>query len=291
MPATQFPIISASKLDISQISITKPKKNKDGKLVAYMNYGETGFMIETPTTHTFGVGKYKDEKKGIEGKYGINSTQRPSNGESEEVVNNYFKFLKALDDKMIDWLTENSLTIMKETFTAEDRKQVTGFYKKYRIVKENKDKKTGEVYPDSYKVSFQTVGDEKKGETVTPVISLLKGKTQIEVSTFEELCAHVPKNSAVRMVIQPRIYILTDIAGVKFTARFMKVPEVKKMEMPTSFRFTDEPDDTSEDVNQHVAETAAETVEDSDAEEAEEGEEEEEEEGEEYEEVEEEEEE
>ena len=281
--ATQYPIISAAKLDINQVSITKPKKNKDGKLVAYLNYGETGFMIETPTTHTFGVGQFKDDKKGIEGKFAINSTQRASNGESEEVVNNYFKFLKALDDKMIDWLIENSQTIMKESYTQEDRKLVSAAYKKYRIVKENKDKKTGEVYPDSYKVSFQTTGDEKKGETVTPVISLLKGKSQVEVSTFEELCAHVPKNSAVRMVIQPRIYILTDVAGIKFTARFMKVPETKKMEMPTSFKFSDEPDEES----QNVAEATTETVEDSDAEvEEEEGEEEEEEE--EYEEVEEE---
>ncbi len=284
MPATQFPIISASKLDISQISITKPKKNKDGKLVAYMNYGETGFMLETPTTHTFGVGKYVDEKKGIDSKYVINSTQRASNGESEEVVNNYFKFLKSLDDKMIDWLIENSQTIMKESYSAEDRKLVAAAYKKYRIVKENKDKKTGELYPDSYKVGFQTNGDEKKGETVTPVISLLKGKSQVEVSTFEELCAHVPKNSAVRMVIQPRIYILTDIAGVKFTARFMKVPETRKMEMPTTFKFSDEPDEEAEPVAQ--ATSTSEEVEDSDAEEVEEGEEEEE--GEEYEEVEEE---
>ncbi len=268
--ATQYPIISAAKLDIHQVTITKPKKNKDGKLVSYLNYGETGFMIETPTTHTFGVGQFKDDKKGIEGKFAINSTQRPSNGESEEVVNNYFKFLKSLDDKMIDWLIENSQTVMKENYTQEDRKLVASAYKKYRIVKENKDKKTGEVYPDSYKVGFQTTGDEKKGETVTPVISLLKGKSEVQISTFEELCQHVPKNSAVRMVIQPRIYILTDIAGIKFTARFMKVPEVKKMEMPTTFKFTDESDNA--DATQ-VAEVADEVVEDSDEEEAEEEEE------------------
>ncbi len=281
MSTTQFPIISASKLDIAQVTITKPKKNKDGKLVSYMNYGETGFMIETPTTHTFGVGRYVDEKKGIDGKYVINSTQRPSNGESEEVVNNYFKFLKSLDEKMVDWLIENSQTVMKESYSEDDRKQVAFAYKKYRIVKENKDKKTGESYPDSYKVGFQTQGNEKNGETVTPVISLLKGKSQVEISSFEELCQHVPKNSAVRMVIQPRIYILTDIAGIKFTARFMKVPETKKMEMPTSFKFTDEADDESQDAS---SPEGNEKVEDSDAE----AEEEVEEEGEEYEEVEEE---
>ena len=261
--ATQFPIISASKLDISHLSITKPKKNKDGKLVSYLNYGETGFMLETPTTHTFGVGQFKDDKKGIEGKFSINSTQRASNGESEEVVNSYFKFLKSLDDKMIDWLTENSQTIMKESYGAEDRKLVASAYKKYRIVKENKDKKTGELYPDSYKVSFQTQGDEKRGETLTPVISLLKGKSEIQISSFEELCQHVPKNSAVRMVIQPRIYILTDIAGIKFTARFMKVPETKKMEMPTTFKFTDESETTQV---AEVTDVEEEVVEDSDEE-------------------------
>ncbi len=237
--ATQFPIISASKFDINQVSITKPKKNKDGKLVSYLNYGETGFMIETPTLHSFGVGRYADEKKGIEGKYSLSCTQRASNGENEEIVNKFFKDLKSLDDKMIDWLIENSQTVMKESYTNEDRKLVSSAYKKYRIIKENKDKKTGEAYPDSFKVAFQTNGDEKKGETLTPVIHLLKGKSQVEISSFEELCAHVPKNSSVRIVIQPRIYILTDIAGIKFTARFMKVPETKKMEMPTSFTFTD----------------------------------------------------
>ncbi len=284
MPVTQFPIISAQTFNIEQVSITKPKKNKDGKLVAYLNYGETGFMIETPTTHSFGVGRYADEKKGIEGKYGINCTQRASNGESEEVVKKFFEDLKGLDNKMIDWLIENSQTVMKESYTNDDRKLVASAYKKYRIVKENKDKKTGELYPDSYKVSFQTNGDEKKGETLTPVIHLLKGKSQIEVSTFEELCAHVPKNSAVRLVIQPRIYILTDIAGIKFTARFMKVPETRRMEMPTSFKFSDEPDNDATDVNNHQI---ADVVEDSDNEE-EEVVEEDDEEGEEYEEVEEE---
>ncbi len=280
MPVTQFPIISASNFNIEQVSITKPKKNKDGKLVAYLNYGETGFMIETPTTHSFGVGRYSDEKKGIEGKYGINCTQRASNGESEEVVKKFFDDLKGLDNKMIDWLIENSQTVMKESYTNDDRKLVSSAYKKYRIVKENKDKKTGELYPDSYKVSFQTNGDEKKGETLTPVIQLLKGKTPVEISTFEELCEHVPKNSAVRLVIQPRIYILTDIAGIKFTARFMKVPETRRMEMPTSFKFTDETDDND-------ATQVANVVEDSDNDNEEE-EEEEDEEGEEYEEVEEE---
>jgi hypothetical protein len=242
MAEKTFPVIAPANLDIHNVSITKPRKDKNGKLVSYLNYGDKGFMIETPTLHSFGVGRYEDEKKGIVSKYSLTCTQRASNGEGEEVVSHFFNFLHGLDEKMIDFLIENSETFFKEKLTNEDRKAVTRTYKKYSIIKENKDKKTGESYPDSFRVAFQTQGDEKKGETLTPIISLLKGKTKVDVSSFEELMAHVPKNSSVRVVIQPRIYLLADIAGIKFTARFMKVPEVSRMVMPTEFKFSDEPD-------------------------------------------------
>ncbi len=236
----QFPIIPSAKLDINAVSITKPRKDKNGKLVAYLNHGESGFMIESPTLHSFGVGRYEDEKKGIVSKYSLTCTQRASNGESEENVAHFFDFLRGLDEKVVDFLIENSETFFKEKLTQDDRKSVTRSYNKYAIIKKNKDKKTNEPYPDSFRVAFQTQGDEKKGEEVTPVISLLKGKSKVDISSFEDLMEHVPKNSAVRVVLQPRVYLLADVAGIKFTARFMKVPEVKKMTMPTEFQFTDD---------------------------------------------------
>jgi hypothetical protein len=256
----QFPIIPSAKLDINAVSITKPRKDKNGKLVAYLNHGDGGFMIETPTLHSFGVGRYEDEKKGIVSKYSLTLTQRASNGESEESVAHFFNFLHGLDEKVVDFLIENSETFFKEKLTNADRKAVSRSYKKYAIIKENKDKKTGQAYPDSFRVAFQTQGDEKKGEEVIPLISLLKGKSQVEVSSFEDLMTHVPKNCAVRAVIQPRIYLLADVAGIKFTVRFMKVPEVKKMEMPTEFKFSDADE---------AEEAAEEVVEDSDMEEVE----------------------
>jgi hypothetical protein len=235
----QFPIIPSAKLDINSVSITKPRKDKNGKLVAYLNHGESGFMIESPTLHSFGVGRYEDEKKGIVSKYSLTCTQRASNGETEENVAHFFDFLRGLDEKVVDFLIENSETFFKEKLTNDDRKSVTRSYNKYAIIKKNKDKKTNEPYPDSFRVAFQTQGDEKKGETITPIISLRKGTSVVEISSFEDLVANVPKNSSVRMVIQPRIYMLADVAGIKFTAKFMKVPEVKKMVMPTEFSFTD----------------------------------------------------
>ncbi len=268
----QFPIISSAKLDISAVSLSKPRKDKNGKLVSYLNYGDSGFMIETPTLHSFGVGRYED--KGIVSKYSLTCTHRASNGESEETVDHFFEFLRGLDEKMVDFLIENSELFFKEKLTNDDRKSVTRSYKKYAIVKENKDKKTGESYPDSFRVGFQTNGDEKKGETVTPVISLLKGKSKVEVSSFEDLVAHVPKNTSVRVVIQPRVYMLADVAGIKFTAKFMKVPEAKKMVMPTEFDFTDGDDTTATAATEEVAdeevveeeEEGEEVVEDSDEE-------------------------
>ena len=276
----QMPIFRAVDLDISEINFTKPRKNKVGKIVSYMNYGQSGFMIETPTMHSFGVGAYKDEKKGFEGKHRLTFTRRQGGTEKEENVHAFFDFLKALDEKMIDFLIENSQLIFKETYDESDRKVVAANYKKYRIVKEKKDEKTGEMYPPNFRAGFQTIDD-------VPQVQLLKGKTAIPINSFEDLEEHIPKNSSVRAVIQPSIYILSDIAGIRFTARFLKVPEVSRMTMPTTFRFSDDgeepvqdeaaaPEDMSE---QHDAAAAAPA--DSDAEEEEgEAEDEEEEEGE-----------
>jgi hypothetical protein len=233
--SSQMPIFRAADLDISEINFTKPRKNKVGKMVSYMNYGQTGFMIETPTMHSFGVGAFKDEKKGFEGKHRLTFTRRVGGTEKEENVNNFFDFLKALDEKMIDFLIENSQLIFKESYTNDDRKVVASAYKKYRIVKEKKDEKTGEMYPPNFRAGFQTVDD-------VPQVQLLKGKTAIPINSFEDLEEHIPKNSSVRAVIQPSIYILSDIMGVRFTARFLKVPEVTRMTIPTVFRFSDEPD-------------------------------------------------
>ncbi len=241
----QINIIPATKLDISKVNITKPKKNKDGKLVAYLNYGDSGFMIETPTMHSFGVAAFKDEKKGIESKHRLTCTRRPGGTESEENVNNFFEFLRGLDEKMIDFLIEHSQLIFKEKYDEGDRKIVASNYKKYRIIKEKKDEKTGEMYPPNFRVGFMTSGDERKGEELVPLVSLLKGKTEVPVNSFADLEEHVPKNSSVRVVIQPRIYLLSDIAGIRFTARFMKVPEVSKMTMPTKFQFSDSSDDAA----------------------------------------------
>ncbi len=261
MSSTQFPIIPAAKLDINAVSITKPRKDKSGKLASYLNHGTAGFMIETPTIHSFGVGRYEDDKKGIVSKYTLTCTQRASNGESEESVAQFFDFMRALDEKVIDFLIENSMLFFKEQLSNDDRKSVARSYNKYAIVKKNKDKKTGDAYPDSFRVSFQT---DKEDEN-KPVITLLKGKNKVDVNSFEELMEHVPKNCAVRLVIQPRIYLLADVAGIKFTVRFMKVPEVKKMTMPTEFKFSDEGEE-AETGDATEAEATEEVVEDSDEE-------------------------
>ena len=265
--SNQMPIFRAIDLDISEINFTKPRKNKVGKMVSYMNYGQTGFMIETPTMHSFGVGAYKDEKKGFEGKHRLTFTCRQGGTEKEENVKAFFDFLRHLDDKMVTFLIENSQLIFKEDYDESDRKIVASAYKKYRIVKEKKDEKTGEMYPPNFRAGFQTIDD-------VPQVQLLKGKTVIPINSFEDLEEHIPKNSSVRAVIQPSIYILSDIMGIRFTARFLKVPEVTRMTIPTTFRFSDE-EPVQDDAGAAVA-----PEEDAAAEDSEEGEEAEEEEGE-----------
>ncbi len=253
--SSQIPIIPFSKLDASKVNFTKPKKNtKIGKMVSYMNYGDSAFMIETPTMHSFGVGSYKDEKKGFEGKHRLTCTRRPGGNDTEETVNAFFDFLKSLDEKMIDFLIEHSDVIMKESFTEEDRRTVASKYKKYRLVKEKKNEATGEVYPPSFRGGFQILDD-------VPQVRLIKGKTEIPINSFADLEEHVPKNSNVRAVIQPSIYFLDDIGGMRFTVRFMKVPEVTKMSMPTNFQFSDDAEGAAPAVEGDAEEGEEEVVE------------------------------
>ncbi len=245
-------IIRCQDLDVSKIRITDIRKDRNGNLVCYINYdGVRGrFLIETETGHTFGVGNYVDEKKGIVSKYSMTYTERGSTPEASANVSKLFDFLRALDEHMVDFLIKNSEHFYKEKLTNDDRRSVARSYAKYAIVKKNKNLKTGEVYPDSFKIGFQTDRDDKN----KPLVSLLVGKSKVDVNSFEELAQYVPKNSSVRLVIEPRIYLLADCAGIKFTARFMKVSDGKKgSPLPTEFTFSDSNDEAEAEAEEEDA--------------------------------------
>lgn len=266
MTDSNITVVRPSEIDISRVILTRPRKNKQGKLTSYLNYNGSACVFETPTLHTFGVGRFEDKTNpAVKGKYSLTFTQRQGGTETQESVDRFFAFLQALDEKMIDYMIENSQQIFGEVYGPEDRKVVAGMYKKNRLIKAPKLDKDRNPYPSSFKAAFYTKGDEREGEVVAPVVGLMKGKSMIEVSTFEELCEAVPKNTSVRAILVPRIYHLAGLCGIKFSVQFMKVPEVKKMTMPKTFTFSDE--DSAEAVN---ASTSEEVVEDDVVEEEEE---------------------
>jgi hypothetical protein len=257
-------LITVADLDISRISITRPKKNKNGKLNSYLNWNGGAFMIETPNLHSFGVGRFEDKaNKDIKSPYNLTVTQR---SDQQAEADRFFDFMKGLDDKIIDFLIENSTQILGEEYTREDRKVVAGIYKKNRLIKPSKLSAEKVPYPSALKLAIATQKDEEEDET--PMIQVRRGKTSLEITSFEELCEVIPKNTTVRAIITPRIYFMASIVGIKWTVQAVKIPEVRKMTLPTTFTFSDE---TEAEEGEPAAKA---TVEDDEAEEEAEGEEE-----------------
>lgn len=273
MSDSNITVVRPQDVDISRVVFTKLRKNKQGKFVSYLNYNGGACVFETPTTHTFGVGRFEDKANpAIKGKYSLTFTQRPGGSETQETVDRFFDFMKALDEKIIDFMIENSQQILGEQYGPEDRKVVAGMYKKNRLIKAPKLDKEKNPYPSAFKAGFYTRGDEKEGEVVTPSVSLMRGKSMVEISTFEELCEAVPKNANVRAILVPKMYFISGMCGLKWTVQFMKIPEVKKMTMPKTFTFSDEDGETTAGAGAGAEAATEEVVEDDEAEEEEEGE-------------------
>lgn len=274
MSDSNITVVRPQDIDISRVIFTKLRKNKQGKFTSYLNYNGGACVFETPTLHTFGVSRFEDKANpAIKGKFSLTFTQRPGGADTQETVDRFFDFMKAIDEKIIDFMIENSQQILGEQYGPEDRKVVAGMYKKNRLIKTPKLDKEKNPYPCAFKAGFYTRGDEREGEVVVPNVGLMKGKSMVEVATFEELCEAVPKNSNVRAILVPKMYFISGMCGLKWSVQFMKVPEVKKMSMPKTFTFSDEDAGAGAGEGEAAAEgTTEEVVEDDEAEEEEEGE-------------------
>lgn len=257
-------LVTVNDLDISRISITKPKKNRIGKLNSYLNFDGGAFMVETPNLHSFGVGRFEDKaNKDIKGAYNLTVTQR---SDQQAEADRFFEFMKGLDEKILDFLIENSTQLMGEEYTQDDRRVVAGMYKKNRLIKPGKLSAEKTPYPSALKLSIATRKSEEDEED-TPIIQIRRGKTNVSVASFEELCEVIPKNTTVRAIITPRIYFMASVAGIKWTVQAVKIPEVRKMTMPTTFTFSDE---VGAEATEEEPAAAATATEDDEAEEEEE---------------------
>ncbi len=275
----EFRIIPTEEFDVSCITATEPKK-KNERLQSYLLYNSGMFHVETNIGRApFGVKAFEAGDKSDKTDYSLNI--------SLEHDDNLIDGLTKLDEYMIDFAVEHSMTIFKKKYTPAQREVVRAMYTS--PVK----KSEGGDYPPRIAPKIQ----KKSSTDLTPALLFYHSEEEeVEIESFSQLEKLVPKGARVKAIVSLRPWFVSGRFGVNLTIQQILVPKMSSGK-PTTYAFSnktgvvstkisanesikaiekakeEEPEDEHED--DQKAGTDVESVEDSDVVEAEEEEEEE----------------
>jgi len=243
MSKQQPNVINYKKLNSGDLTISIPKKNPQGKYVAYLNianikdkfYFELEYLV-TP----YGVSAY-DPNESIPKdalNYTLSLQKRAGNNVSEEDVEKLFSLLQAIDEKMINYGVEHSQIIYGK---EKNRTIVEAFYDSSRLVKKSVGK-DGTAYPDKFDLKF-----ERNTDKTPDVLIYTNSSTPIQPESFDEVVKLIPKGTVVKAVVQPRIYFIPGGKyGIKFTIVQLKIPgNTQKYGKPVTYAFSDPIEESS----------------------------------------------
>jgi len=275
----EFRIIPTEEFDVSCITATEPKK-KNERLQSYLLYNSGMFHVETNIGRApFGVKAFEAGEKSDKTDYSLNI--------SLEHDDNLIDGLTKLDEYMIDFAVEHSMTIFKKKYTPAQREVVRAMYTS--PVK----KSEGGDYPPRIAPKIQ----KKSSTDLTPALLFYHSEEEeVEIESFSQLEKLVPKGARVKAIVSLRPWFVSGRFGVNLTIQQILVPKMSSGK-PTTYAFSnktgvvstkisanesikaiekqkeEEPEDEHEE--EQKAGTDVESVEDSDVVEAEEEEEEE----------------
>jgi len=273
----EFRIIPTEEFDVSCITATEPKK-KNERLQSYLLYNSGMFHVETNIGRApFGVKAFEAGEKSDKTDYSLNI--------SLENDDNLIDGLTKLDEYMIDFAVEHSMTIFKKKYTPAQREVVRAMYTS--PVK----KSEGGDYPPRIAPKIQ----KKSSTDLTPALLFYHSEEEeVEIESFSQLEKLVPKGARVKAIVSLRPWFVSGRFGVNLTIQQILVPKMSSGK-PTTYAFSnktgvvstkisanesikaiekakeEEPEDEHED--EQKAGTDVESVEDSDVVEAEEEEE------------------
>jgi hypothetical protein len=274
-------IISTEDFDVSNITLTEPKKKND-RLQSYLLYDGSTFYVETNFGRApFGVKAFEG---GDKTDYSLNI--------SLEHDDKLIQSFNELDEYMIDFAVEHSLIIFKKKYTSAQREVVRAMYTS--LVK----KSDGGDYPPRIAPKIQ----KKSSTDNTPSLLFYHSEEEeVEIESFSQLEKLVPKGARVKAIVSIRPWFVSGRFGLNLTIQQILVPKMSSGK-PTTYAFSnktgvastkitasesikaiekakeEEPEDEQEHEDDQKAGTDVESVEDSDVVEAQEEDEEEEEE-------------
>ena len=230
---------TAKTLDIETTILTNPKLNKNKQLSAGIISSKTNsaVYIETPELiNPFGLSFFDGAKGATEDAKSWSIVLKASGGKNgnQEDIDRFFKFLKDLDDKIIDYGLLHSQTLFKKKYDESQRAIVVDLL--YNRGVKSSVGKDGTVYPDQIKLKVM------KNENMLPDVNVFKNSaTPMTLSSWEDLQALVPKGTPLKAIIQPRVYFVNGKFGTNFRVLQIKLPNVERVGRPIGYSFSEAP--------------------------------------------------
>lgn len=258
-------VLTAKSLDIETTLITNPKLNKSKQLSAGIINSKTrsAVYIETPyLINPFGISSYDGGKTITEEQRTYSLSLKAAGGQNENVeeIQALFNYLKALDEKAIDYGLEHSQQIFKKKYEESQRSILVDLLYN-RCVKPSVST-DGTVYPD--KITLKVM----KNEQMKPDVLVFKDSpTPLEINNWDDLQNIVPKGTAIKAIMQPRLYFVNGKMGINFRVLQIKLPNFEKVGRPITYAFSETPVETTAPTEQVKALSLADPTKTTDSEE------------------------
>jgi len=236
-------VLTAKTLDIETTLITNPKLNKNKQLSAGIINSKTrsAVYIETPyLINPFGISSYDGGKTITEEQRTYSISLKAAGGQNEnlEEIQTLFNYLKELDEKAIDYGLIHSQQIFKKKYEESQRSILVDLLYN-RCVKPSVGQ-DGTVYPD--KITLKVM----KNEQMKPDVLVFKDSpTPLEIENWDHLQDIVPKGTAIKVIMQPRLYFVNGKMGINFRVLQIKLPNFEKVGRPITYAFSETPVETS----------------------------------------------
>lgn len=243
-------VLTAKSLDIETTLITNPKLNKSKQLSAGIINSKTrsAVYIETPyLINPFGISSYDGGKTISEDQRTYSLSLKAAGGQNEnaEEIQALFNYLKALDEKAIDYGLLHSQQIFKKKYEESQRSILVDLLYN-RCVKPSVST-DGTVYPD--KITLKVM----KNEQMLPDVLVFKDSpTPLEISSWDALQNAIPKGTAIKVIMQPRLYFVNGKMGINFRVLQVKLPNFEKVGRPVTYAFSETPSESTPTLTEQV---------------------------------------
>lgn len=198
----------------NELTFTKPKKDKNGRIKVYINKNGKNVRFRTHLGKApFGLKAFGDEKKS----YSVNISAIAKNTDEDESVEDYYDKLDELDNLLIEHVAKYSEEIFGKKKSKEIIEEAEIFSKLVKTSKEGDyPRRLAPKIKDAYNQATRkptgtpniTVYIKKENEDGESTIENLK------ITSYEQLEALVPSGTFVQAVFEPYFWVVNSKCGI-----------------------------------------------------------------------------